>query len=248
MNRDLYMFYYWSTYKPPEGCWLDISENIAHRNLFLLRDSSGEVHFEFPSFEDHTYNTICQGNNLKSLIKRDSDKDKYILFRTNSPEIDKNIVVGYYKINRAYYQETNLFDDRGYVWSIETDEPYLISSGLVETDYSERPPVCSWRQDKYKKMLNRLIDEVENHKNIQDQYRKETNKLISIFQDSKKMEKWKEYCETCGKKEECVISKKFKKYKRKHSRDMFSVLNNVYNSNLYSKNILKEKTKHYIEV
>ena len=96
MARDIVLFYYHSSNKLPRSCYLGISDDIAHRNMFL--DARGPfVHFEFPTFEDHSYSSICNGPGLKRLIERQNGNDKYIIFRTKDRDDDTNHIIGYWR-------------------------------------------------------------------------------------------------------------------------------------------------------
>lgn len=245
MDRDIVLFCYYSSITPPKECWLGISDDIAHRNLFL-RPCGKSIHFEFPAFEDHTYNSICYGHGVKSLIKHESENDKYIIFRTRDPETGKNNIIGYYRLGKAYYQETTLFDANGFIWGIEAEPAHLIRKSIIESRYGERNYLKSWgSNNKWKNYLHKLIDEIEKQENISDQYQTETNNLISIFKDENKIREWKDNCMSCEQQKNCKIYQSFKRYKHKNGSDMFTVINYIYNtSNIYSRNVLDDKEKY----
>ena len=247
MIRDIVLFYYYSAPEVPESCYLNISGDVAHRNVFL-QQCGKVIHFEFPTFEDHSYSSICNGACLKKLIQRPNGNEKYIIFRTKNPDTKNNQLIGYYKIKKAYYQETPFFDDNGFIWGIEADPAYLIRKGEIKCDYSYRPCVTSWNDKSWEKKLNKMINEIEKKENISDIYQKETNHLISIFKDKKKMEEWKDTCEKCVDKKNCCICKKFKYYFNRNKNDMFNVIHNIYSSKFYSKNELDKLEKKYLKI
>ena len=99
-DRDIVLFNYYSTRVFLEGCFINISNDLAHRNLFLFKLSDGKIHFEFPVFENHTYNSICNLKGVRSLIKRDTN-EKYIIFRTQDQNTKKRYIIGY--INKTSF-------------------------------------------------------------------------------------------------------------------------------------------------
>ena len=98
--KDIVLFYYYSSPLLPEDCYLQLSKDIAYRNMFMINNESDKIHFEFPMFEDHSYNTICSTKGLRSLIKRPDSHEKYIIFRTKNIDTGECIIIGYYKIKR----------------------------------------------------------------------------------------------------------------------------------------------------
>jgi hypothetical protein len=247
MTRDIVLFYYYSAHEVPESCYLNISRDVAHRNVFL-QQCGNFTHFEFPTFEDHSYSSICNGSCLKKLIKCENGNEKYIIFRTKNHDNNDNQLIGYYKIEKAYYQETSFFDDNGFIWGIEAKPAYLIRKGDIKCEYSGRPCVTSWNDKTWEKKLNKMINEIEKKEDISDIYQKETNHLISIFKDIKKMEEWKTTCETCIDKKNCIMYKKFKNYSNRNNNNIFNVIHNVYTSNIYSKNVLDKIGKKYLKI
>jgi len=243
MNKDIVLFYYYSSYSTANGCWLNLSKDIALRNMFL-RPCGSVIHFEFPTFEDHSYNSICNGKGLKSLIKRESGNDKYIIFRTKDRDTDINCIIGYYKLGKMYYQETSLFNNNGFIWGIKASPAYLIKKGIIECKYSGRNYVASWNSKKWGERLNNLIERIEEEENVSNLYQSETNKLISIFKNKNKINEWRNMCKSCEEKKDCKIYKCFKRYGNKQNSDMFSVINYIYTSNIYSRNVINDVEKY----
>lgn len=213
--------------------------------MFLLPCSEGKIHFEFPVFEDHSYSTICNRIGLRNLIQKPHNSDKYIIFRTDDLDI-----VGYYKVTKEYYQETNMFNNNGYVWGIEA-EPYLIKKGSVKY---EGPRLrqgfrASWHGQEWQELLDNILTNITKHPNISDVYNTETNRLISFLKDRGKLLEWAEKCTACAEQDSCYINRTFQSYGEEHpSRDMLSVLNHVYSSSIYSRNILKNIPKNYLKM
>ena len=244
MEKDIVLFYYYSSPPVPNGCFLGLSNDIAYRNMFLLPCPGNKIHFEFPVFEDHSYNTICNRLGVRSLIKKPSDHEKYIIFRTENQNI-----IGFYRVLRAYYQETNMFNNNGFVWGIEGD-PYLITKGAVKYDGPRlrQGYKTSWQSSEWSELLADLLDRIQHHKNICDMYQSETIRLIELLKDDKKMKEWEENCVACEKQSNCSIYRRFEKYNREHPNpNIFVVLNKIYNSNIYSRNFLSGIPKIYLK-
>jgi hypothetical protein len=235
MEKDIVLFYYYASPPVPDSCFLGLSNDIAYRNMFLLPCPGNKIHFEFPMFEDHSYNSICNRLGVRELIKRPENHEKYIIFRTDN----KNII-GFYRILRAFYQETNMFNNNGFVWGIEAT-PYLITKGAVkyEGPRLRQGYQASWRSTEWAELLNRLFDEIQKHSNISEVYSSETNRLVELLKDNQKIREWAENCLACAEQSNCRIHSEFAKYNREHpDANMFYVLEKMYNSNVYSRNYL----------
>lgn len=247
MVKDIALFYYYSSPSLPEGCFLGLSKEVVYRNMFLLNCSQDRVHFEFPMFEDHSYNTICERKGVRSLIKKPANHEKYIIFRTRDLNTGKFIITGYYKVKRTYYQETNMFNNNGFVWGIEAGEVHLIPRGTIEYGKVGRNYQTSWHNDQLNQKLNDLLKKIKTKKDISDLYQSETNRLVNLFKNQTEINKWRTFCGTCTKQKECYLYKRFKNYAHSHSSDMFSVIHNIYTSNVYSRNELTKIKKEYLE-
>ena len=244
MKKDIVLFYYYSSPFVPNGCFLGLSNDIVYRNMFLLPCPGNKIHFEFPVFEDHSYNTICNRLGLRNLIKRPSEHEKYIIFRTENQNI-----IGSYRVLRAYYQETSMFNNNGFVWGIEAD-PHLVAKGAVKYDGPRlrQGYKASWQSSEWAEILTDLLGRIQSHRNVSDIYKSETNRLIELLRDNKKTKEWQKNCLSCEKQPNCKLYLQFDKYGKAHSNsNMFSVLNNVYNSNLYSRNVLSKIPKIYLK-
>ncbi len=242
MENRIIIFSYYSISKHfPSDCFLDLSPNIVYRNMFLETCSENKIHFEFPMFEDHTYNSICNGKELISLIREPSEYDKYIIFRS------KNRIVGYYRVGTAYFQETNFFNRNGFVWGFKADEVHLVKKGSLTYN---GPPLGrskprSWSNDpKWKKVLNKYLFKIKQQQNIAEEYQSETNRLINIFQDKDKVQKWKDYCSSCSSSNKCTFYNRNRRYKPDNpDHDLFYVINMYYSGDFYSRNILESIPK-----
>ena len=244
MEKDIVLFYYYSSPTVPDSCFLGLSNDIAYRNMFLLSCPGDKIHFEFPMFEDHSYSSICNRLGVRELIKRPENHEKYIIFRTGNKDI-----IGFYRVLRAFYQETNMFNNNGFVWGIEA-VPYLITKGLVkyEGPRLRQGYQASWRSTEWAELLNKLLDEVENHSNISAVYNSETNRLVELLKDTQKRSEWERNCLACTEHDNCRIYREFTKYNREHpNANMFYVLGEIYNSNVYSRNYLCKIPKIYLK-
>ena len=249
MEKDIVIFYYYSSPSLPKGCFLRLSDDIAYRNMFLLPSGDKKIHFEFPVFEDHSYNTICNCEGVRSLIKMPRDHKKYIIFRTRNFDTKECNIVGYYHVGRAYFQETKMFNNNWFVWGIETKDVHLVKKGAIvyKGKYIRQKYRVSWRSEEWNRILNELLESIKVEKNLSEKYKEETNRLTGIFKNEEKMNEWKESCTHCRSQKECTLYRRFKRYHDKHpGSDMFSVINNVYKSKLYSRNVLEKLPKIYL--
>lgn len=216
MVKDIIMFYYYSSPTLPEKCFLSWDPDIAYRNLLIFAFNN-KFHFEFPVFEDHSYNSICNLTGVRGIIKRPKENEKYIIFRTKNQDTKKSSIVGYYKIGECYFQRTNLFNNYGHVWGIEASEFHLLKKDELEY----KGPILrqgyqvSWHDPKWNRILNEILGQISARANIAARYKEETNRLISIFKNKTRISQWREFCEHCGTK--CRFFRTNERYKRIHS-------------------------------
>ncbi len=249
-DRDIVLFNYYSTKIFPNDCFLEISNELAHRNLFLFKCSSdGKIHFEFPMFENHSYNSICNRRGVRSLFKRKS-KEKYIIFRSQDQNSRHRYIIGYYKISKCYYQETKIFNNDGFVLGFESAERQLLKrKQIVFKDKSFGIGYnVSWNNSDINSKLNSFLDKIKDiEEDFSSSYQNETNHLISLFKDKSKMNEWKNYCKTCNNSGKCYFHQYNKRYIQKNPKsDIYGLINYVYTTNIYSKNILDEIPKRYV--
>lgn len=243
-EKDVVLFYYYSSPLAAESCFLRLNKDICYRNMFLMPCPDHKIHFEFPVFEDHSYNTICNLIGLKNLIKRPSKHDKFIIFRTCNQDI-----VGFYRIERAYYQETDMFNNNGFVWGIEA-EPYLVKRGVIKYDGPRlrQGYRASWHGEEWASILTGTLNRITSEENLSHIYSSETNRLIELLKDENSMNAWEEYCHSCDEKCNCRLYSQFERYGKEHQdSNIFCTMNRVYNSNIYSRNVLLGIPKIYLK-
>jgi len=238
-GRYIALLYYYSSPPLPKGCFLELSDDIAYRNMLLFPSGGNRIHFELPVFEDHTYNSICLYRDVVSLVKKSKKyEEEYIIFRARNLETKKGTIIGYYRVGRICYHETNLFNRNGIVWRLESTERYLIRKNAIFCGYKWRGSPTS-ENAKWREPLNELLKKIRRYENISKEYQEETKRLIKIFRDKEKMNEWKEYCQSCEKQKRCKFHWRAKRYSKKNpNSDLFSAINRVYTSNLYSRNEL----------
>ena len=245
LERDIVIFYYYSSPLPSATCYLRLLNSVVYRNMFLLPCPDGKIHFEFPVFEDHSYNTVCNRRGLRALVERPSEHDKFILFRTRTTCHE---ITGFYRVRRAFFQTTRMFNNNGFVWGIEA-APHLVERGSViyEGPTLTRGYRTSWSDQTWRQVLNDLVDRVQQKENISELYSSETNRLIGLFKDEQAVDAWRKKCLSCVEDISCPIGRAYKRYAALHpERDMFSAVNYVYNSNIYSKNVLETVPRVYL--
>jgi hypothetical protein len=248
MANDSILFYYYSMPELPDNCYLNLKPETAYRNM-LMFPSGDMIHFELPVFEDHSYNTICNKDGLKALIKRPFENEKYIIFQTFSKESGKKYIIGYYRIGREFYYETKMWDNYGFVWGIESSHVHLLKKDDIE--YSglriPRTPPRSWgSNDIWESIFEQLIDEISSKPNIAALYKSETERLVNLFKNPEKIQEWREQCNCCE-NHRCTFSIRNKRYKTENpDSDLISVIQHAYSSNLYSRNELNNLNKQYL--
>jgi len=249
MERAIVLFPFYSSTPIRPNCFLSMRDDIVYRNMFLLPCGDGKIHFEFPMFEDHTYNTICNRKGMRSLIQQPITKEKYIIFFFFYEYSGECIIIGFYKVRKAYYQETRMFNNYGFVWGIEA-EPHLIYKGLIKCNDLGlgRNYRTSWHSEEWSNRLNAFLDDINVNENVSDLYQSETNRLVELFKDQERVIEWQQNCTQCAERTLCSLHRKFRSYNKNHSQsDMFSVLNYIYNSNIYSRNVLNHIPKIYLK-
>lgn len=249
MTVDIALFYYYSSPSLSEDCYLEWDQDIAYRNMLMIAPvSKDKIHFEFPIFEDHSYNTICNWKGVKTLIKRPSENEKYIIFRTKDQDTEASNIIGYYKIGKSFYYETNMFNNNGFVWGIEANEIHLLKKGALNYNGPQlrQGYKTTWGGSEWKTRLIDILGQISEKENISQKYQDETNRLISIFKNRSKINEWREFCKKCEKKKKCTFYRRNTIYKNAHKSDLFSVIHYAYTTNLYSRNELLNLNKIYI--
>lgn len=247
MAVDIALFYYYSSPSLSDCCYLEWDSDVAYRNLLMFPPSSDKkIHFEFPVFEDQSYNTICNLKGVKSLIRRPSENEKYIIFRTKDPDTGASNIIGYYKIGRSFYYETNMFNNNGFVWGIEANESHLLKKGALQYrgPSLKQGYKTTWGGSEWKTKLIGILGQISEKENIAQKYQDETIRLISIFKNKSKINEWREFCKNCD--EKCTFYRRNTIYKNQHQSDLFSVIHHAYTTNLYSRNELLNLNKIYI--
>ena len=247
MEKDTSLFYYYSMPQLPENCFLNLNNEIAYRNM-LMFPSDDKIHFELPVFEDHSYNTICNKDGLKALIKRPAENEKYIIFHTSSQKLKKKFIIGYYKVAREFYYETRMWDNYGFVWGIESSQVHLLKKDDLEyTGIIPRTPPRSWgSNERWGPILEQLLDEISSRQNIAELYKSETERLVNLFKNPERIREWREHC-SCCENNKCTFSIRNRRYNNVNPEsDLISVIQHAYSSNLYSRNELNNLQKHYL--
>lgn len=247
------LFYYYSLPTLSKKCYLNLNPDVAYRNMLLLQNHDKYIHFEFPVFEDHSYNTICNRTGLRAIIEHDptSKKDRYLIFQTFDKQSKRKFIIGYYRISRPFYYETRKWDNFGYVWGIESDEVHLIKKGALPYEGPKISPGSrrSWSESErydWNAIISHYLLEIKKHENIKDLYQSETNRLIDIFQDIEKINEWRKYCEKCN--EKCQFYQENLRKIKAGKTDQFSFIHQAHTTDLYSRNDLLKLKKNYLRL
>jgi len=251
ITKDIALFYYYSSPPMPECCYLQMRPDIAYRNMLFLPCEKKRIHFELPMFEDHTYNTICNPNGVMSLIKRPESHEKYVIFRTRNRITGEGNVIGYYRLGQAYYCESKMFDNDGFIWGFKASESFLLRSGDLKFPIARpgRNYRKTWdtKSDRWPKYLPQALKQIRRKRNFSDLYQQETNRLVALLKDEKKVEEWRRYCNSCEAKLQCMVYRHYQRIGTFGSgRDMYTAINEIYTGTIYSRNALSKMKKTLI--
>ena len=248
-NRDIVSFYYYSNPVFPEKCALGISNQIIHRNIFML-PTGDKIHFEFPSFEDFSYCSMCNYKGVNSLAERNGG-EKYIIFRTTDKTTRKINIVGYFKVGRMYYQETDLFNNNGFTIGIESSEVKLLPRNTIcippeEERSFRRGHRVSWKTPDMKRKLENFLENIdEQTENLKKRYQDETKRLIKMLTNEHEIENWKQICDKCLSKDGCPLIEYRDLWIKKHEIHLFDAIHKAY-TNLYTKSMRDQIPRVYL--
>jgi len=250
VTKDIALFYFYSSPPMPDCCYLQMRPDISYRNLLLLPCEGKRLHFELPFFEDHSYNTICNRYGVMSVIRRPEANEKYIIFRTTNRETGVGYIIGYYRVGQAYYQESRVFNNNGFVWGFNASESHLIKLGALRFDIPRpgRGYRKSWdTTDRWPPILRRLQRQIRSKRNLASVYQRETNRLVALLKDERQVEEWRRHCDSCEAQLQCAV---FQHYSRvgddRSGCDMYAAISKVYNGTLYSRNLLSNSKRTLI--
>jgi len=244
------LFYYYSLPTLSDDCYLNLNPKVAYRNMLMLPKNDKNIHFEFPVFEDHSYNTICNRDGLKAIIRKnpESDSDRYILFQTFDEKSKKKFIIGYYRIGKQFFYETKKWDNFGYVWGIESDDVHLLKKDALPYDGPKISPGyrASWSNKNFdwNEIIKHYFEAIQSKENIEDLYQSETNRLIKIFKNPNKIDEWRDHCEKCA--EKCEFYHVNLRNIKNKKTDQFSFIHQAHTSDIYSRNELLKLKKIYL--
>lgn len=230
----------------PDCCYLQMRPDIAYRNMLLLPCENKRIHFELPFFEDHSYNTICNRYGVMSIIQRPESNEKFILFKTTNQMTGEASVVGYYRVGQAYYQESKVFNNNGFVWGFSAAEPHLVKLREVIFDVPRpgRGYKKTWDTDsRWPPILRDLLRRARAKADCASIYRAETNRLVSLLKDERQVSEWRRQCGSCDARLECAVHRHYSKIERESGCDMYSAINRIYRGTIYSRNLLSKSRR-----
>lgn len=243
---------YYSQPEFPNDCKFSFNSDIFLRDMLGCL-SSKENHYEYPKFQDFSYDVGCMRRNLPRIIKEFLDgKEVYILFRTTQYDFSnkKTYISGYYKISKAFRLKT-------YVLGKEKPFCGVFSN---ENVFLNKLDANSWKgkqirgaiystNEKYTEYFHQQIEYYKSFsktsKNKKLIYHKKTIEWMEkLKQDSFR----KEILDFCPNKclyDNCFLKNKILNYQKKWGNKFH--LNYLYDSKVYLTDIVEKLKRNKIE-
>jgi hypothetical protein len=195
------LFYFNSLPDMPPGCAL-FSPEIMHRDFFMCNPNN-TGHFEYPKFENHSYDEYCHKREVHNFLDRVSD-EKYTVFYTRHTKLDgtsQNKIVGYYKVGklkkfpRGFYSSESLL---------------LPKSRCIPIDYVSRGVPASWGASSVREFVEETLRSMKNmeEEDIAEKYRSETTRIMGKVRGLSNIEALAVLCNDCNVNECCYWGRK----------------------------------------
>jgi hypothetical protein len=180
------------------------------------------------------------------IIQRPDSNEKYVLFKTTDQTSGEASVIGYYRVGHAYYQESKVFNNNGFVWGFSASEPHLIKLGEVPFRVARpgRGYKKTWDTDsRWPPILRDIMRKVRAKPNYAVLYQGETNRLVSLLKDQRQVDEWRQHCDSCNNRLICSVYRYYSRVERENGCDMYSAINRIYRGSIYSRNLLCKSSK-----
>lgn len=231
--------YYYSLPEFPKECKIIKDNSIILRDLFLCVNN---YHYEYPRFEDFSYDDICRGRNIRKLLKS-KDPDNYILLFTRYRFLnrkEKSYIIGYFKVGEKYLRKfKNLRKSvNKESWGFEASEVFLIRRNEdFLTDYNYRSVPSSDGTGEMSKELPNILNKFLNlnpELNVKDLYQSETNRIINLLTTEKGLKFIERNCinGSCNTKK-CHLRKVLKRVSSQGKIYGLDYLRHFYNENYH---------------
>lgn len=213
-NRIWILFYYNSLPDMPDDCSI-FDKKIINRDFFMCNPSN-TGHYQYPKFEDFSYDIGCHERELTAFLASDYE-EKYVLFYTHHTELSgfgTNKLVGYFRVGKQF-NNTRF---------IASDVTLLDKTNVVPINYTARGvPVC-WGKSKVKDFINSELDKLVTleYEDCSEHYKKETNKLMSLLSTKIGRKKLLDTCKLCPSKMQCFWGKIGYKAQRKRLVSLYN--------------------------
>jgi len=251
-NAFIACFPYYSLPVFPKECKFSFNSNFFLRDV-LACISTVDHHYEYPKFQDFSYDIGCMGKNLPRLISEFlRGKEVYILFRTSLYDLSdkKTYLSGYYKVSEVFELETQILGKRKFCGINSNENVFVDKSDANLWEYKFNRGAIYSDNEKYKVYL---FDQIEYYKSLMDtnknQYKRYQEKTIDWVKNLKdplfRSELLNE-CISC-KCDNCFLKIKIIQYSRRRNNKFH--LNYLYNSNVFLTDlidIIKKKKINYL--
>ncbi len=238
----------------PKECKFSFNSSLLLRDM-LACISTVDHHYEYPKFQDFSYDIGCMGRNLTRIISEFLEgKEVYILFRTSLYDLSekKTYLSGYYKVSEVFELETQILGKRKFVGITSNENVFVDKSDANLWEYKFNRGAVYSENEKYRAFLLHQIDYykslMDSKKNQYKRYQKKTIEWIKNLKDPRFRNKLFNECNSC-KCENCYLKKKINQYGR--GRNNIFHLNYIYNSNVFLTdlidNIKKKKINYLIK-
>ncbi len=198
----------------PKGCKL-FNPEIQNRDL-LMCNPSNTGHYQYPKFEDFSYDTGCHEREVIKFLKN-PDPVKYVVFYTRRTDFKgngKNKIVGFFKVGITNRTKTKLIASRKILLK-KQHQPTI--------DYTSRGVPVSWGNSGIKDFLNDKLNELINSNDMDasPDYQNETIGIMNHLKLSSGRKRIIEFCENCSEKSKCYWGCVKKQYKIKRLNKLY---------------------------
>lgn len=251
-NSFIVSFPYYSLPVFPNDCEFNFNSDIFLRDM-LACISNRENHYEYPKFQDFSYDIGCMGKNLPKIIKEFLDgKEVYILYRTTQYNFTnkKTYISGYYKVSKAFRLKTQVLGKEKPFYGIFSSENVFLNKRDVNNwKYKHNRGAIYSENEKYTEYFHQQVEYyksfLKTSKNKKSIYQ---SKTIEWMKRLKKDSFRKEILDFCSNKclhENCFLKNRILNYQKKWGNKFH--LNYLYSSKVYLTDIIENLKLNKIE-
>ncbi len=203
LNMFVFLFYYYSLPEFPEKCKVVLRNDIILRDLLLC---SGKFHYEYPRFENFSYDDICHNDQVRKLLNSD-EEEKYIILYSRYKFLNdskESYITGYFKVGEKYKRKYNYLKTKE-SYGFSASEYCLIKRNeAFKIDYTGQGVPSNKGDGEMSKKLELYLDKLKNlnpKNNVSDIYKSETNRILNLLSSDNGLDFIKTNCTNGGCKE-----------------------------------------------